>query len=113
MDTTMTPEPLHVPDSLANTKRPKNKRRNKETKEPSKLSYHTPKSTLKETKQPKNRSKEKYPDYKPYPKIQRKENDASQEQITTEELRQAQRLPTASNKYLDAIKAELQDSDNK
>ena len=33
MDTTMTPDPLHVPDSFANSKRPRNKRKNKETKE--------------------------------------------------------------------------------
>ena len=57
MDTTMTPKPLYVPDSLANTKRPKNKRINKETKEQTKPSYHIPKSTLMETRQPKNRRK--------------------------------------------------------
>ena len=43
MDTTMTPDPLHVCDSFANSKRPRNKRKNKETKEPSKPLYHAPK----------------------------------------------------------------------
>ena len=61
MDATITPEPQYVLNSLANTKRPKNKRKDKETKEPSKPTYNTPKSTLKETRQPKNRSKEKDP----------------------------------------------------
>ena len=61
MDTTIALEPLYVPDSLANTKRPKNKRKDKETKEPSKPIYHTPKLTLKETKQPKNKNKKKIP----------------------------------------------------
>ena len=112
MDTTTTPEPLYVPDSLENTKRPKYKQRDKETKEPSKPTYHTPKSTIKKTRQPINRSKEKDPDYELYPKKQRKGNQAPQEQITTEQLRWFQRLPTASKKYLEAIKAEFQDSDN-
>ena len=35
MDTTMTPDPLHIPDSFANSKRPKNKR--KKTKKPKRL----------------------------------------------------------------------------
>ena len=52
------------------------------------------------------------PDYKPYSKKQRKENDAPQEQISSKQLRQSWRHPTTSSKYLEAIKAELQDSDN-
>ena len=43
MDTTVTPDPLHIPDSFANSKRPRNKRKHKETKEPSKLLYNVPK----------------------------------------------------------------------
>ena len=68
MDTTMTPEPLHVPDSFTNTKRTKNKRKNKETKEPLKLVYRIPKQFLKETKQPKERGEQKDPDLSQIPK---------------------------------------------
>ena len=38
-------------------------------------------------------------------------NNVLQEGNTTDQLRQSRRLPRASNKYLEAIKAELQDSD--
>ena len=54
MDTTMTPDQLHVPDSFANYKIPRNKRKNKETKEPSKLLYHIPKQVPKESNQPRD-----------------------------------------------------------
>ena len=46
MDPTITPDPLNVPESLANSKRPRNKRKNKETKEPSKPQYHIPRQAL-------------------------------------------------------------------
>ena len=38
-------------------------------------------------------------------------NNVPQEENTTYQLRQSRRLQTASNKYLEAIKAKLQDSD--
>ena len=42
MDPTIIPEPLNIPESLANSKRPRNKRKNKENKESSKPQYHLP-----------------------------------------------------------------------
>ena len=41
--------------------------------------------------------------------IVREFNNVPQEEITTNQLRRSRRLPRASNKYLKAIKAELQD----
>ena len=148
MDTTMTPDPLDVPDSFANSKRPRNKRKNKETKEPSKPQYHIPKQAPKESKRSKDHNKEEDVEIKPKIKRQKRENKKSQEQQyhppqqvpeelelpmeqvneadvenieesnnvsqvenTTNQLRRSRRLPRASAKYLESIRAELQDSD--
>ena len=58
MDTTMTPDPLDVPDSLVNSKRPINKNRVKETKGPSKPQYHIPIQIPKDSKQSKKKRKQ-------------------------------------------------------
>ena len=79
IDTTVTLDPLHIPDSFANSKSPRNKRKNKETKEPSKPLYHVPNQVPKESKWPRNNDKEKDPDFEPKTKRQKKEKDKSEE----------------------------------
>ena len=145
MDTTMTPDPLDIPGSLANSKRPRNKRRVKETKGPSKPQYHIPKQIPKDSKQSKNHNKQREVEYEPKTNIRKKEtkqqyhppqqvseelelpmeqvNEANVENIeegnnvpqvenTTNQLRRSRRLPKASAKYLESIRAELQGSDS-
>ena len=149
MDTTMTPDPLDVPGSFANSKRPRNKRKVKETKGPSKPQYHIPKQAPKDSKQSKNHNKEKEVENEPKTNRQKKETKRSQEpqyhppqqvpeelelpmeqvneangenieernnvpqvENTTNQLRRSRRLPRASAKYLESIRAELQGSDS-
>ena len=71
----MTPDLLHVPDSLTMSKIPRNKRKNKDTKEPAKPLYGIPKQVPKESKEPRGSDREKDPDFEPEPKKQRKEKD--------------------------------------
>ena len=40
IDPNVTPDPLKIPKNLANSKRPKNKRKNKETNYSTKQQYH-------------------------------------------------------------------------
>merc|ERR1712243_255302 len=49
MDLTIIPDPLNIPESLENLKRPRNKRKNKETKESSKPQYHLPRQEPRES----------------------------------------------------------------
>ena len=142
MDTTMAPDPLDVPDSLANSKRPKNKRKVKETKGPSKPQYHIPiqnpqnpnqsKKQKEAEKEPETQKHKKETKHQPYPPKQRsqklmchrkqskeanienteaKENTLQTED-TTSQLRRSRRLPKASAKYLESIRAKLQGSDS-
>ena len=93
MDTTVTPDPLHIPDSFANSKRPKI-REKKETKEISKPLYNTPKQIPKESKQPKNSDKEKDLDFEPNPKKQKKEKDKSKlDNVIVENVKDINKVP--------------------
>ncbi len=58
MDPTIIPDPLNVPESLVNSKMPKNKRKNKETKESSKPQYHLPGQAPREPKLSKDQDEE-------------------------------------------------------
>ena len=46
IDPTIIPDPLNIPESLANLKRPRNKRKNKETRESFKPQHHLPRKSL-------------------------------------------------------------------
>ena len=72
MDPTIVPDPLNIPESLANSKRPRNKRKNKETKESSKPQYHLPRQ---EPRQPsEDQNEEELMAAEPSNKRQKKEN---------------------------------------
>ena len=58
MDPTILPEPLNIPESLANSKRPRNKRKNKENKVSSKPQYHLPRQVPEELELPMNQDAE-------------------------------------------------------
>ena len=77
MDTTMTPDPLDVPESFKKSKRPRNTRKNKETKESSRPQYHIPKQAPRESKRSMDQDKEEAVVVKPKDKRQRKENRKS------------------------------------
>ena len=47
MDPAIAPEPINFSESLSHSKRPKNKKKNKENKELSKPQYHVPDKFLK------------------------------------------------------------------
>ena len=72
MDTTMIPDPLDVPESFANSKRPRNKRRNKETKESLKPQYYIPRQAPRKSKHSKDHNKEEAVAIKPKDKRQRR-----------------------------------------
>ena len=131
MDPTIVPDPLNIPESIANSKRPRNKRKNKETKESSKPKYHPPRQEIKEA--PSNQSQEEVVITEPNNKRQKKGKekssqqqyhplqqiseelklpiDQTEEEEITHQLRRSKRVPRVSAKYLESIKAELQDSD--
>ena len=60
MDPTIIPDPLNVPESLANSKRPRNKRKNKENKESSKAQYHLPRQVPEELEHPMDQDEEEH-----------------------------------------------------
>ena len=43
--------------------------------------------------------------------IEEESNDTLNQENTTDQLRQSRRIPRVSSKYLESIRAELQDSD--
>ena len=110
---------------------PRNKRKNKETKESSKPKYHPPRQEPKEpssdqskkivTDEPSNKKQKKGKDksseqqYHPSQQISEEvklPTDQTEEEDITQQLRRSKIIPRVSAKYLESIKAELQDSDN-
>ena len=79
MDPTIIPDPLNIPESLANLKRPRNKRKNKETKESSKPQYHLPRQAPREPKHSKDQDEEELVVAEPSSKRQKRENEKFQE----------------------------------
>ena len=132
MYTTKIPEPLDIPGSLTNSKRPRQKRKNKETKESSKPKYHPPRQETKEA--PSNQSQEEVVITEPNNKRQKTEKekssqqqynppqeiseelelpiDQTEEEEITHQLRRSKRVPRVLAKYLESIRAKLQDSEN-
>ena len=78
MDPTIVPDPLDIPDSFANLKTQRNKRKNKETKESSKPQYHPPRQGPEEL--PRGWSQDDTVIAEPSSKRQRKEKEKSLEQ---------------------------------
>ena len=85
---------------------PKPKKQRKEKDKSEEKQYHSPKQIPNNLELPMEQVADADDE------IVREFNNVPQEEITTNQLRRSRRLPKASNKYLEAIKAELQDSDN-
>ena len=77
MDPTIIPEPLNIPESLVISKRPRNKRKNKENIESSKTQYHLPRHAPRELEHSMDQDEEESVVAEPRNKRQRRENKES------------------------------------
>ena len=84
---------------------PTNKRQRRENQKSSKQQYHLSQQVPQELELPMNQVKEEDV------AIEEESNNTLNPENTTDQLRRSRRIPRVSAKYLEIIKAELQDSD--
>ena len=117
LDPSIQSEPLDKPKSLASSKRPRNKRKGKQPAEPTKSSYNPPmyggKSNSHSPNEPTHKkrkllpSAEKQSDYVAPSQAPKQIKEPVSRKDTKPGLRRSPRMPRATAKYWDSIKAEL------
>ena len=127
MDPNTKSKHLEKPKNLATLKRPKNKRKEKQSKSPEKPIYHLPKVDDITAEQNESLPTDAEPESKRI-KLYNKEilmhkyhspkrapnnlNETKQDQTDSVQYRRSPRVPRVTAKYLESIQAELRDTDD-